>query len=489
MIKILVFFHKYASSRRRNNTVDKLRDKNGAWKEDTQEVQQVISEYFDSLFTSMGSKEVLTEREEVHTVTEEQNRLLLLPVTVEEVKKAVFSMHSDKSPGPDDLNPMFYQKFWHVVGTDVVKFCGSFLTEGKLPAGINHTLVCLIPKIKQPERMTDLRPISLCNVLFRILSKVIANGLKPCLNSLISDKQSAFVEGRLLTDNALIAFEINHYIKRKTQGKNGVVGLKLDVSKAYDRLEWNFLEHMLCKFGFSELWISRVMMCVKSVTYSFIHNSTIFGNVQPGRGLRQGDPISPYLYILCVEGLSAMIRRHEAVGLVHGCVISRGAPPISHLLFADDCYLFIRATRIEAATMKAILLRYEKMSGQAINFNKSNAIFSPNTSSLDRQDVCQQLGIIEVFYPGRYLGIPMRVGRKKVEIFQFLKDKMKQRLHGWREKSVSKAGKQILLKTAAQAIPNFWMSLLLVPVEICDDIEKMMNSFWWCNGAQASQGI
>lgn len=176
--------------------------------------------------------------------------------------------------------------------------------------------------------MTELRPVSLCNVLMRILSKVMTNRLKPCLNSIISDKQSAFMEGRLLTDNALIAYEINHYIQRKTQGKYGIAGLKIDISKAYDRLEWSFLKNMLRRFGFHQEWIHRVMTCVRSVSYSFLHNGDVFGEVIPKRGIRQGDPISPYLYILCAEDLSAIIRRNEEAGLIHGCTIARGAPPI-----------------------------------------------------------------------------------------------------------------------------------------------------------------
>lgn len=115
------------------------------------------------------------------------------------------------------------------------------METGLLLAGINHSLICLIPKIKMPQTMSDLRPISLCNILVRILSKVLSNRLKGCLGSIISDRQSAFIEGRLFTDNALLAFEVNHYMKRKTQGQNGLAALKIDISKAYDRLEWDFI--------------------------------------------------------------------------------------------------------------------------------------------------------------------------------------------------------------------------------------------------------
>lgn len=144
-------------------------------------------------------------------------------------------MHPDKASGPDGLNPAFFQSFWSVVGQDVVLFCWRFMNTRELPDEVNRSLVCLIPKVKVPQMMGELRPISLCNILVRILSKVMSNRLKKCLNSIISDKQSAFIEGRLLTDNALRAFEINHYMKRR-QGQKGITGLKIDVSKAYDRL-------------------------------------------------------------------------------------------------------------------------------------------------------------------------------------------------------------------------------------------------------------
>lgn len=192
------------------------------------------------------------------------------------------------------------------------------------------------------------------------------------------------------------------------------MGFKIDVAKAYDRLEWHFLEAMMQKFGFNSVWRERVMACVKTVSYSFVHEGEIFGEVQPQRGIRQEDPISPYLYILYAEGLSSMIRRHEEVGLLHGCSIARGAPPVSHLLFADDSYFFFRATRSEAQIMKSMLLRYERLSGQAINFGKSNVVFSPNTTSMNRREVCETLQVEEVGVPGNYLGCQCILGEGKI---------------------------------------------------------------------------
>lgn len=401
----------------------------------------------------------------------------MLPVNEMEVKTAMFAMHYDKSPGIDGLNPEFFQSYWDVVGNDVTVFCQRFFETGELPEGVNRTLVCLIPKVKQPKQMSEVRPVSLCNVLIRIISKIMANRLKPCLNSIISDKQSAFIEGRLLTDNAMIASEINHYIKRKMRRIDGVAGLKVDVSKAYDRLEWGFLEQMLNRFGFPSIWIQRVMQCVQTVSYSFVLDGKVFGDVQPQRGLRQGDPISPYLYIICAEGLSGIIRQHEETGLIYGCKIARGAPRISHLLFADDCYFFFKATHSEANIMKHILQWYEKLSGQMINYNKSEVIFSPNTRVEERAAVCASLGVRQTLKPGRYLGMPMCVGGNKTEVFGFLRDRVRGKLQSWCNKELSKHDKLTLLKTAAQAVPSFWMSLFLIPTNMCEELEREMNAF------------
>ncbi|XP_060968619.1 uncharacterized protein LOC115710455 [Cannabis sativa] len=201
------------------------------------------------------------------TVSREQNKALLEMVSEEEVRNALFQMHPDKSPGPDGMTPAFYQKHWNIVRADVIHFVREFFNSGQFPESINDTHIVLIPKKKNPSQMGDLRPISLCNVLYKITSKVVANRMKNVLNYAISETQSAFVSGRLISDNIMVAFEVMHYLKRKTNGRKGYMALKLDMSKAYDRVEWGFLEATLRVMGFSDRWIGLTLSCVNSVQY------------------------------------------------------------------------------------------------------------------------------------------------------------------------------------------------------------------------------
>ena len=184
--------------------------------------------------------------------------------------------------------------------------------------------------------MKDWRPIALCNVLYKLIAKVLANRLKYVLHKCVSDNQSAFVPGRSILDNAMIAIEVIHHMKISKRVRDKNVALKLDISKAYDRIDWLYLKEVMIKMGFAIRWIRWIMMCVETVDYFVIVNNESVRPIFPGRGLRQGDPLSPYLFILCVEGLSALIRQVERRGDIHGISICIIAPIISHLLFADD---------------------------------------------------------------------------------------------------------------------------------------------------------
>ncbi|KAL0458069.1 UNVERIFIED_CONTAM: putative mitochondrial protein [Sesamum latifolium] len=176
-------------------------------------------------------------------------------------------------------------------------------------------------------------------------SKSIANRIKPFLNSPIPPSQSAFVPGRLIIDNVLIAYELNHFLAHKHWGKVGHVSLKLDVSKAYDTLDWFFLESVLSRIGFHHKVVSLIMLCVKSVTYSFLFNGAQFGYMKLGRSPGQEDPLSPYLYLFYAEAFSKLICRMQDAGKLQGIAVFRQAPRITHLLFADDTLIFCQATR------------------------------------------------------------------------------------------------------------------------------------------------
>ena len=205
-----------------------------------------------------------------------------------------------------------------------------------MPEDWNDTIIILIPKTNSSQMLKDLRPISLCNVLYKLISKVLANRVKKILPAIISPSQSAFVPGRLITDDVLLAYELIHHLKSKRKGEEGLTAIKLDMSKAYDRVEWIFLEKIMRKMDFSGRWIQLIMKCVTSVSYKINVNGSFTTKILPQHGLRQGDPLSPYLFILCAEGLSAMLQKAESEHKIEGIKISRHAPRVNHLFFADD---------------------------------------------------------------------------------------------------------------------------------------------------------
>lgn len=220
--------------------------------------------------------------------------------------------------------------------------------------------------------MTDFLPIGLCNVTYKIVTKDMAIRMKEVLNDVISESQSSFIPGRPVSDNIIVGHECLHTLGGYKSGREGFAALKLDMSKAYDRVERVFLEKIMEKLGFAEGWIERVMHCISSVSFAVNINGESVGRIVPSRGLRQGDPISPYLFLLCAEGLSSLLA--EATRLnpaYHG-------PIISHILFADDSLTFIKADPAECCALKQMLKVYESVSGQCIKFDKSAVCFSPN---------------------------------------------------------------------------------------------------------------
>ena len=237
---------------------------------------------------------------------------------------------------------LVYQNYWSLVGNDVKEAIFLYLNTGSLPKTLGHSFITLIPKVKNPEYISQYRPIRLSNVLYRVFSKVLANRLKLVLPHIISEQQSAFLTDQLISDNILVAFETLHYVRNHCTGKTGYMALKLDMSKAYDQVEWNYMEKLMVKMGFCSSWVKLMMECITTATYSVLINGEPHGHITPSRGLRQGDPFSPCLFLLCTEGLHRLINLAMERGELKGVSICRNGPKLTHLLFADDSLVFLQ---------------------------------------------------------------------------------------------------------------------------------------------------
>ena len=262
-----------ATHRKCKDFIKGIKDVHGEWVMDEEAVSSIFMDFYSRLFTTSCPTDLERVLEGVQpVVSESMNEVLTRPYVCEEVDVAIKQMTPLKAPGLDSMPPLFFQIFWSDIGLDVSKSMLSCLNSRTILNSINHTFLTLIPKVKNPETIAQFRSISLSNVIYKILSKVIVNRLKPFLNSIISEAQSAFVADRVITDNILIAFESLHHMKTQCSGKTCFIALKLDMSKAYDRVVWVFLEKILLKMGFQDTWVAMIMQCITTVSYSIMVN-------------------------------------------------------------------------------------------------------------------------------------------------------------------------------------------------------------------------
>lgn len=232
---------------------------------------------------------------------------------------------------------------------------------------LNATFITLVPKLYQAATPEKFRPIALCNVIYKIISKVIANRLKPLLPLLISPEQTGYVEGCQILDDIILTHEVIHSLK---QTKNPGMLLKIDLSKAFDKLSWSYMRQILAAYGFSPTWIRWVMSLISSSFYSILVNGLPSRPFSPSRGICQGDPLSPFLFVLMAKGLSCFIKQALHLQQIQGISI-HGTSTITHQQFVDDNMLFGHPSVQEASSFKAILDTFAKASGMSVNASKS----------------------------------------------------------------------------------------------------------------------
>lgn len=298
------------------------------------------------------------------------------------------------------------------------------------------------------------------------------------LRRLIKSNQGAFLEGRWIADNTIITHEVVHKIK-KHKSKNGLMAVKLDLSKAYDKVAWKFLINILKNLGFSENMCELISHWIFTVRYFILLNEDVVGNIFPKRGIHQGDPLSPFLFLLCAETLSRLLARKEAIGKVHRIKIAWQVRPISHLLYVDDLLFFCRENSAKTNVLAKSFNCYCRWSGQLANKDKSHVWFSKETSQEVKEEIRTILEFKELKKGIIYLGNSLLISRQKVKEFNKLKERVQRRLEGWQNKLLPTTGKATLIKSMVQAIPEYSMSTFQIPTSICNQLDTLACRFWW----------
>ena len=312
-------------------------------------------------------------------------------VTDEEITATLRSMKPYKAPGPNGLHAGFFLRFWPTVGELGKKEVRQIFVSKKMPEYLNKTHLVLIPKIQGPKTLGNYRPISLCNTTYKIVTKIIVNRIRPVLGNLISPMQTAFVPGRRGTDNAIIVQELIHSIS-KAKGKEGYMAIKIDLEKAYDKLEWSFIRERLFHINLPTNLIELIMSCISSMTTTILFNGGTMDPIIPSRGIWQGDPLSPYLFILCMDWLGQLIEGKCVENLWNPVKSSKSSPSFSHLFFADDLVLFAKANQANCSTIRDVLDEFCDKSRQSVSEAKSRVYFSPNIDRDTRESLSDILG-------------------------------------------------------------------------------------------------
>ena len=362
--------------------------------------------------------------------------------TPEEIKSTLLHMPELKAPRPDGFPVAFYKNYWPIVGKDVTAAVTSFFTDGSMPKEVNSSLIILIQKVPNPSTFNNYRPISLCNVIYKIISKILVLRIRPILPRFISPSQLAFIPGRWIAENQVI---VHSFKSRKI--KFGQTAIKLNLQKAYDRVNWDFLQSILCKMGFNRIFTGWIMSCVSTVSFEMLVNGGKSDQFKPSRGLRQGNPLSPCLFIIGQEMLSRLIEKEFELKNIIGVKASVCAPPITHVMYMDDIFLFSKATRSNVTAIMSCIWKYCLWSGQSLNNMKFGVFFSKQTDQNKQRAIKHVLQMRSLKKDAIYLGSPLFLTKVRSKDFKYLVERVESKLVGWRSKSLSWAGRSTLINS------------------------------------------
>jgi len=343
----------------------------------------------------------------------------------------------------------------------------EFYVNRRFPRGCNASFIALLPKVSEPQNLNDYRPISLIGCIYKIVAKILANRLKKVMPFIIDERQSAFIEGRHLLHSTVIANEV---VEEARKGLKPCIVFKVDYEKAYDSVSWDFLLYMLRRMGFGPKWIRWIDGCLKSASISVLVNGSPSHEFIPQRGLRQGDPLAPFLFNIVAEALNGILKAAVGRNLYNGFTVGSNNVDISILQYADDTIFYGEASMMNIKAIKAILRAFKLVSGLKINFAKSN-FGAFGMSEQWRLEAANYLNCSLLSFPFTYLGIPIGANPRS-QMWDPLITKCERKLARWKQSYISFGGRVTLIKSVLTSIPIYFFSSFRVPKKVMDKLVR-----------------
>jgi hypothetical protein len=466
------FFHANATIRHRQNLISSLLDNDGNLVCKHEDKASILWEAYKerlgtSRFTHMyfDLQELLSESENLDWLEE--------PFLKEEIDKIVQELPLDKSPGPDGFNGEFLKKCWPTVSQDYYELCNGFYEGDICMQSINGSHIVLVPKIDNPTKVGDYRPISLLNSSIKLITKILANRLQQVIPQLIHKNQYGFIRDRSIDDCLAWAFEYLYLCKAS---RKEMIILKLDFEKAFDMIEHEVILKIMRHKGFGNKWQQWMRIVMTSGTSAILLNGVPGKVFHCRRRVRQGDPLSPLLFVLAADLLQSIINDAMHRGLL-SMPLPRCGPDFPIVQYADDTLLIMEACPRQLLTLKALLNSFADSTGLKVNYHKSN-IYPINVETGKMENLASTFGCQIGCFPFTYLGLPMGLTKPKVEHFIPLVQRIKRRLVST-SNFLTQADRLEMVNAVLSALPSFYMSKLKLPPSVVRQIDKYRKHCMW----------
>ena len=453
-----------------------LKRDDGNLTSDEKEIMDMQARFYENLYTEKDKKplhelEAYLEETNINKLSQEEREECEGPLTVEECQAALKSFKPNKTPGNDGLPVEFYKKFWPVIGQLCVDCFNYAYENGELSVSQRQAVITLLDKGKDRTLLKNWRPISLLNVDYKIMSKALANRCTKHLSKLICEDQVGFVKGRNITDNIRSIADILQYLKDKEEP--GIL-IGIDFEKAFDSVSWEFMLLALSKFNFGSSFIKWIKLLYTNISSCVINNGHTSKYFDVQRGVRQGDPLSPYLFVLIVEIMANRLRQEHSID-----GIKVGQKEIKILQYADDTTGFVRDVR-SAKRFCYIVEEFGHYSGLKLNTEKTECMWLGS----NRLNQSKPLGLLWPDRPMRILGIYFSYDQDACDELNFSNriDKAKRILTWWATRNLTLYGRVQIIKTFIMSQFLYVTSAMPIPPTFIKRINKMVFEFIWNRG-------